>query len=220
MPKFTLEQLTENISKKFTNAEGKTSLQLSERTVKETLSSLLPFAGEEVELDAFTETVFPIVDSANRNYIKDTTDFTKKYKPQTPPAIPPKTEPATTDPEVLKRLEAMEEFQKKYQADQARLESERKLSVLSEAVKKALIDEGCTVELVRDNATYKTGIDIEKSVEDNVKAIKASYDSTLSESIRNGVIPQASVPHSVKSLTSEEHAKQAKEIGEKLKNFH
>ena len=95
MAKFTIEEVLGNIKAKFTNAEGKTSLKLSERTVRETLESLLPLAGEEMELSDFIDNyAHKTVDSLNRNYIKETTDFVKNYQAPTPPAEPaPKPNP-------------------------------------------------------------------------------------------------------------------------------
>ena len=85
MAKFTIEQVLEPIKAKFTNAEGKTSLQVSDRTIKETLESLLPIAGDEMELVEFVDKfAFKPIESLNKNYIKDTTDFVKSYQPPKP----------------------------------------------------------------------------------------------------------------------------------------
>lgn len=98
--KFTIEQVLEAIKAKFMNAEGKTSLQVSDRTVKETLESLLPIAGEEMELADFIDKfAFKTIESMNKNYIKDTTDFVKNYqppKPTEPTPAPKPVEPAPT----------------------------------------------------------------------------------------------------------------------------
>lgn len=98
--KFTIEQVLEAIRAKFMNAEGKTSLQVSDRTVKETLESLLPIAGEDMELADFIDKfAFKTIESMNKNYIKDTTDFVKNYqppKPTEPTPAPKPVEPAPT----------------------------------------------------------------------------------------------------------------------------
>lgn len=90
MAKFTIEQVLENIKASFTNDEGKSSLQISDRTITETLNPFLSLVGEEMELSEFIEKYGKsAIDSANRNLIKMNTDFTKNYKPTTPPATPP-----------------------------------------------------------------------------------------------------------------------------------
>lgn len=98
MAKFTVEEAIEALNGKFKTSEGKTSLQLSERSVKETLTTLIPLAGDEMELAAFIDNVaFGAVDTMNRNFIHDSAEFTKNYKP-TPPAPTPPTPPAPTPP--------------------------------------------------------------------------------------------------------------------------
>lgn len=111
MAKFTIEQVLENIKAKFTSTEGKTSLKLSDRTVKETLESLLPIAGEEMELTDFVDNYcFKTVDSMNRNYIKDTTDFTKTYQPPKPQEPTPPDPKPTPSPQPFDMAEFMKQF--------------------------------------------------------------------------------------------------------------
>lgn len=89
MAKFTEEEAVEALNGKFKTPEGKTSLQLSERSVKETLSALYPLAGDDMELAAFIDTIaFNAVDTMNRNFIHESSEFAKNYKPQ-----PTKVEP-------------------------------------------------------------------------------------------------------------------------------
>ena len=86
MAKFTEEEALEALNGKFKTSEGKTSLQLSERSVKETLTTLIPLAGDEMELAAFIDNIaFGAVDTMNRNFIHDSAEFAKNYKPATPP---------------------------------------------------------------------------------------------------------------------------------------
>ena len=90
MAKFTEEEALEALNGKFKTPEGKTSLQLSERSVKETLTTLIPLAGDEMELAAFIDNIaFGAVDTMNRNFIHDSAEFAKNYKPATPPAPAP-----------------------------------------------------------------------------------------------------------------------------------
>lgn len=90
MAKFTIEELLENIKASFTNAEGKSSLQISDRTIKETLEPFLSLVGDEVEMSDFIEKYAKnSIDSANRNLIKMNADFAKNYKPTTSPETKP-----------------------------------------------------------------------------------------------------------------------------------
>ena len=90
MAKFTIEQVLENIKASFTNKEGNSALQISDRTITETLNPFLSLVGEEMELSEFIEKYGKsAIDSANRNLIKMNADFAKNYKPTTPPATPP-----------------------------------------------------------------------------------------------------------------------------------
>lgn len=77
--KFTKEQVLENIKAKLANSQ-----KLTDRTILETVEPLLSFASEETELTDFVDRVYPAVDSANRNLIKEQSDFVKNYKPETP----------------------------------------------------------------------------------------------------------------------------------------
>jgi hypothetical protein len=93
MAKFTIDEVLESIKAQFTNAEGKTSLQISDRTITETLNPFLALVGEEMEVSEFVEKYGKgAVDSANRNLIKLNSDFAKNYKP-TPNDPPKKQEP-------------------------------------------------------------------------------------------------------------------------------
>ena len=93
--KFTKEQVLENIKTSFVGDKGNTSLKLSDRTVMESIESLMAFATEDTELADFVSKVRPTVDSANRNLIKDQADFVKNYKPAEPPAPPVPPAPPT-----------------------------------------------------------------------------------------------------------------------------
>lgn len=81
MTKFTIDDVLENIKTEFTNTKGKTSLEISDRTITETLTPLLSLVGEEIELTQFIKDYAkPIIDAANRNYIKGVSDKIKDLK--------------------------------------------------------------------------------------------------------------------------------------------
>lgn len=120
MAKFTIDQVLENIRAKFTNPDGKTSLKVSDRTVTETLTPFLSLVGDDMELTEFIEKYGqPVIDSANRNYIKDTTDFVKNYKPAPKePPVPPVKPDTPAQPTPPATPFNMDEFIKKFSETQ------------------------------------------------------------------------------------------------------
>jgi hypothetical protein len=98
--KFTKEDVVESIKTSYKAQNGNTGLKLSERTVAETIDTLLVFADEEISLEDFVAKVRPAIDSANKNLIKEQSDFVKNYKPAEPPT-PPKPPTPPTPPDGL-----------------------------------------------------------------------------------------------------------------------
>lgn len=136
MAKFTEEEALEALNGKFKTSEGKTSLQLSERSVKETLTTLIPLAGDEMELAAFIDNIaFGAVDTMNRNFIHDSAEFAKNYKPNTttPPAPEPTggmTEEAVKAAVATAVAEAIKPFQSQVdQMNQTKILETRKSEV-------------------------------------------------------------------------------------------
>lgn len=134
MAKFTEEEALEALNGKFKTSEGKTSLQLSERSVKETLTTLIPLAGDEMELAAFIDNIaFGAVDTMNRNFIHDSAEFAKNYKPATPPAPAPTggmTEEAVKAAVATAVAEAIKPFQSQVdQMNQTKILETRKSEV-------------------------------------------------------------------------------------------
>lgn len=126
MAKFTKEEARENLMGKFSSGEGKTSLKLSERTISETLDTLMPLAGEEMELTAFIDDIaFKAISSMNGNFIHETSEFAKNYKPE-----PPK--PNGMTEEQVKAL--IEQETKTYKDQISTLTSERDKAVRSAAI--------------------------------------------------------------------------------------
>lgn len=134
MAKFTEEEALEALNGKFKTSEGKTSLQLSERSVKETLTTLIPLAGDEMELAAFIDNIaFGAVDTMNRNFIHDSAEFAKNYKPATPPTPTPTggmTEEAVKTAVATAVAEAIKPFQSQVdQMNQTKILETRKSEV-------------------------------------------------------------------------------------------
>lgn len=132
MAKFTEEQALEALNGKFKTPEGKTSLQLSERSVKETLSALYPLAGDDMELTAFIDTIaFNAVDTMNRNFIHESSEFAKNYKPQPKPG-----EEKVVTPETLSETvkAAVAEAVKPYKDELDKMTSTRDLAARKDEV--------------------------------------------------------------------------------------
>lgn len=90
--KFTKENLRERIA---TDLGG--SRKLSDRSINEMIDTMMQFAGEETELEAFFAQVKPAFVTANGNLINEQSafvrDWNEKHPGQTPPATPPATPP-------------------------------------------------------------------------------------------------------------------------------
>lgn len=88
--KFTKENLRERIA---TDLGG--SRKLSDRSINEMIDTMIQFAGEDTELDAFFAQVKPAFVTANGNLIKEQSDFVKDWNEKHPdkkievPANPP-----------------------------------------------------------------------------------------------------------------------------------
>lgn len=87
--KFTKEDLRAKIA---TDLGG--SRKLSDRSINEMIDTMIQFAGEETELDAFFSQVKPAFVTANGNLINEQSNFVKKWNEEhpnqqiTPPAPP------------------------------------------------------------------------------------------------------------------------------------
>lgn len=75
----TKEQVLENIKAKLGNTQ-----KITDRTILDTVEPLLVFANDETDLVEFSDKVFLGIQSANVNFIKDTTDFVKEYAKNNP----------------------------------------------------------------------------------------------------------------------------------------
>jgi hypothetical protein len=173
MPKFTIEQVLENIKASFTNDEGKSSLQISDRTITETLNPFLSLVGEEMELSEFVEKYGKsAIDSANRNLIKMNADFTKSYKPTTPPDSKPK------EFDMDKFFEKFAETQKQQQdAFSAALKPlQEKIGVLEQEKNNKLRSDAIAVKKAELKLSKSWEVDFDNSVE--LMTIKLGKEAT------------------------------------------
>lgn len=173
MAKFTIEQVLESIKASFTNDEGKSSLQISDRTITETLNPFLSLVGEEMELSEFIEKYGKsAIDSANRNLIKMNADFTKSYKPTTPPDSKPK------EFDMEKFFEKFAETQKQQQdAFSAALKPlQEKIGVLEQEKSDKLRSDAIAVKKAELKLSKPWEVDFDNSVE--LMTIKLGKDAT------------------------------------------
>jgi hypothetical protein len=103
----TKEQVLENIKAKMVKNQ-----KISDRTILESVESLLKFATEETTLEDFVSTIYPALDSVNRNHIADVANDIKAYKEANPipaptPPNPKPTETKTTEQILLDKLDAL-----------------------------------------------------------------------------------------------------------------
>ena len=87
----TKEEVFKNLKAKLGNTQ-----KLSDRSINELLESLIGSAAETDEDVAFTDRIYPIFDTFNRNLIKDNSDTIQQYIAQNPQ--PKKEEPTKTTP--------------------------------------------------------------------------------------------------------------------------
>lgn len=173
MAKFTIEQVLESIKASFTNDEGKSSLQISDRTITETLNPFLSLVGEEMELSEFVEKYGKsAIDSANRNLIKMNADFTKSYKPTTPP------DSKSKEFDMDKFFEKFAETQKQQQdAFSAALKPlQEKIGVLEQEKSDKLRSDAIAMKKAELKLSKPWEVDFDNSVE--LMTIKLGKDAT------------------------------------------
>lgn len=160
----TKEQVLENIKAKMVKNQ-----KISDRTILESVESLLAFATEETTLEDFVSKVYPALDSANRNHIADVANDIKAYKEANPipaptPAPAPKpTETKTTEEKLLEQFE-----------------------LLSNEIKGIKNEKTTEANRTKFVAGLKTkGVD-EKFINEYLSIVKISADTNIDEEIEKG----------------------------------
>lgn len=213
--------MTEKIYQKLLEKLGKTSL--SERTVKTYAGQLAKTVTKDEELtDEIIANAVEMLKALGGQYDHDLAEAIKKNppKPEPPKPEPPKPEPPKPDEpfkDYEKRIAELEEKSRKQEERYEREIKAVKLKELSESVKKQLQSSGCTNSLVLELAFAKSTIDVEKSLDDNVKSVRDLYDSLFKENLESGMIPR-SAEIRVATISPEDREKKAKEDMERLKD--
>lgn len=213
--------MTEKIYQKLLEKLGKTSL--SERTVKTYAGQLAKTVTKDEELtDEIIANAVEMLKALGGQYDHDLAEAIKKNppKPEPPKPEPPKPEPPKPDEpfkDYEKRIAELEEKSRKQEERYEREIKAVKLKELSDSVKKQLQSSGCTNSLVLELAFAKSTIDVEKSLDDNVKSVRDLYDSLFKENLESGMIPR-SAEIRVATISPEDREKKAKEDMERLKD--
>lgn len=213
--------MTEKIYQKLLEKLGKTSL--SERTVKTYAGQLAKTVTKDEELtDEIIANAVEMLKALGGQYDHDLAEAIKKNppKPEPPKPEPPKPEPPKPDEPFKAYEKRIADLEKKSREQEERYEREIKavkLKELSDSVKKQLQSSGCTNSLVLELAFAKSTIDVEKSLDDNVKSVRDLYDSLFKENLESGMIPR-SAEIRVATISQEDREKKAKEDMERLKD--
>lgn len=136
MPKFNKAQALEKIKAQLILRGEKQ--EISDRTISDTLESLMMFAGEETELDAFATQILPTFVSMNGNLRHEVAEKVKGIPPANPPAPSPTTPPATdqTQAELLKKImDRLEAQDAKEALAVKKVASEAKITAAKELLK-------------------------------------------------------------------------------------
>ena len=101
----TKEEVFKNLKAKLGNNQ-----KISDRTINETLDTLIVGALETEDDSTFSDKIFPVIDTLNRNLIKDNSDAINDYIAKNPPANKKEeqnkqTPPKTPEPQGFEELQ-------------------------------------------------------------------------------------------------------------------
>lgn len=169
--KFTKEQALEELKAQLTKG-GKT-LHLSERTISESLDTLIPLsANDDTELADFANAMFPVFETTNKNMEKEKADFIKSYKPKTIKTEETKIEgddPLLPIKEKLEKMEAALEQKRKEEA----------IAAMTKKVKTTLKSKGVKdddwIDSLLPELNITEDFDVNAKVESYVKLYNKSH---------------------------------------------
>lgn len=212
--------MREKILKKIKDALGNT--QLSDRTLNEVAVNYLATTITTDDLltdEAIASEVarLKVLEGQLNHEVAE--KLKNQPKPvQTPPVEPPRQAPQQMQlpKEILDELEASRKFRKEYQQQQETARLQATKDKLFKDVKDALAKAGCTDELMVRITMPQ--IDYAKSVEDNVSALTAVYNSELSSYVsKQGYVPSRQSQQAPTAKTQEEIATEQRARAEEFK---
>lgn len=169
--KFTKKEAFEKLKAELTKG-GKTS-RLTDRTINEMLDTLIPLmTNDETELDVFTATAFPVLNTANGNLEKDYSDFAKSFKP-TPPKTDTKTEQENENDPIKIMQQQLAEMKSKMEESEREKNLGKVKGKLLNKMKEKGIDEEWGKEFLQE-VTLTEDIDIDGKTESFLKIYNKS----------------------------------------------
>lgn len=184
--KFTKEDANKELVAKMT-ANGE-RLSMSDRTINEHLDTLMPFVGEEMELQDFIDKALPLFKSTNSNVRNDVSAGIKAYKEANPvapqPQQPQDTTPQTNDySELVRRVEELEN-------EKAKVNREKKVSSIKDDVFSKLKSKGVKNEAWINTLLSEVNITEDFDVDSKVESYLGLYNK------QNAVINPTDPPKS------------------------
>lgn len=211
--------MKEKILQKIKGALGNT--QLSDRTLNEVaVNQLLQTITTDEQLT--DEAIAPMISLLKVMEGQLNHEIAEKLKKQpTPqPKAQEPTNPVTPQfelpKEIQEELEASRKFREEYLEQQKTAKLQAQKEQLVKDVRKAMESDGCTDEIMVRLAMSQ--IDYNKTIEDNVRALKDVYNSELSNyASKQGYIPSTQSMQSPNAKTQEEIAAEQKARAEQFK---
>lgn len=203
--KFTKEEVCKELATQIPT-KGST-LNLSERSIKEQVEVLLPlFATEETEMSDFVEKVLPIFKTADANVRNDVSVGIKTYQEQNPPKTVEKT--TETQPNgnedalaaLLKRIEDMEK--RNADAEKRSMLNQRRDSLVAKMKEKGCKDKEWIDTLLGQVSLDGEEFNVDARVDELIKLYnkaQAHYDPNATPDFPNGSKGDAYVDDVIKA---------------------
>lgn len=182
--KFTKDEAYKELVAKMTTKGEK--LNLSERSINEQLERLIALiANDETELDAFVESILPLVKTADANVRNDVSFGINEYKKNNPiqePKKETKVEKADPNAELVARLAALEN--ELSESKKQRALSDIKGNLINEMKKKGIEDEDWINSFVSE-VNITEDFDVEAKAEHYLGVYNKMYSK-----VKSNVTPQ------------------------------
>lgn len=176
--KFTKEDANKELVARMT-ANGE-RLSMSDRTINEHIDTLMPFVGEEMELQDFIDKALPLFKSTNSNVRNDVSAGIKAYKDTNPvPSNPQPTKSNEQQPtgdyaDLLKRVKELED-------EKARVNKEKKVGNIKQDVISKLKAEGVKDDEWINSLLSEVNITEDFDVDTKVKSYLGLYNKQNSD---------------------------------------
>ena len=190
MAKFTKEAVIEKIKNILKTTGG--GQEISDRTINDATENLMPFANEEVELDAFVAQIQGGLISMNGNMrreVKEKIEALPKPNPVPDPIISPTPTPVTEKSELEKKVELILADIEAQKAEKSEAQKKAANDVKIANAKKLLETAGCTSKKVLEVALSKIQVTDEMTDEQIKTAVLPLYNTEYKEFYGDGQMP-------------------------------